>query len=326
VTGLPDLGGAFEDVVVLVALDSTRIDYGLTQDGGTDLRFVASDDETVLPYEVEIWDPQGVSFVWVRVPMVAQGEIVYMYYDGPLEPVGFDATSVWPDHYRGVWHLAGDELDSTAYGHHASGNASTRPGHIGLAGESSGGGSDDGFQVGTTDELSNLFMSGGATLSLWVRPRGSLSGDDLMFKGDPANDGDNPWEFDTDAGEFRFQRRFATGRTRFVGGTVPPYTWTHVALLYDDTNGIASQPRLLVDGIEVPMADQTPGNPSGAPQDDANGALWFGHDVPGVLDEVRVRSGGTPSEVMVDYRSQADALLTFGPFDDTGCSGPPPQG
>ena len=37
-------------------------------DGKADLRFTASDEITELNYEVEKWDTNGDSFVWVQVP------------------------------------------------------------------------------------------------------------------------------------------------------------------------------------------------------------------------------------------------------------------
>ena len=35
---------------------------------GADLRFTDSDGSTVIPYEVEDWNTNGASVVWVRVP------------------------------------------------------------------------------------------------------------------------------------------------------------------------------------------------------------------------------------------------------------------
>src|SRR3990170_1236975 len=46
---------------VLVVLNSSRIDYGLTQNAGQDLRFTDSDGVTLLAHEIEKWDEAGTS-------------------------------------------------------------------------------------------------------------------------------------------------------------------------------------------------------------------------------------------------------------------------
>jgi hypothetical protein len=55
------------DFPVLIALDSTKIDYSKTQNSGQDIRFVDGDG-TALSYEIEKWDESGTSLVWVKVP------------------------------------------------------------------------------------------------------------------------------------------------------------------------------------------------------------------------------------------------------------------
>src|SRR5262249_15113409 len=57
------------DFPVLVELDSSRIDYAQTLPGGRDLRF-ADRAGHLLSYEIEAWNPTGVSTVWVRVPLI----------------------------------------------------------------------------------------------------------------------------------------------------------------------------------------------------------------------------------------------------------------
>ena len=57
------------DFAVLIKLDSTRINYALTQNAGQDLRFVDADG-TLLAHEIESWDESGTSYVWVKVPQI----------------------------------------------------------------------------------------------------------------------------------------------------------------------------------------------------------------------------------------------------------------
>ncbi len=89
---------------VLVVLDPSRIDYGVTQPGGADLRF-ADAAGTPLPFEIESWNPGGVSTIWVKVPLISAGaadDYICMYYDNPAAgPSPLPASDVWSNGYGG---------------------------------------------------------------------------------------------------------------------------------------------------------------------------------------------------------------------------------
>jgi len=109
--------GGYDDFPLLVRLDPTRIDYSKTRPGGDDLRFIDSNDFTVLDYEIERWTPGGTSWVWVRVPNIPGTSLdtIYMYFDGP-PGAGANPPGVWgPGGYNLVHHLdetAGPHTDS----------------------------------------------------------------------------------------------------------------------------------------------------------------------------------------------------------------------
>ncbi len=97
-----------DDFPVLVVLKGSRIDYTKTLNGGEDLRFIDSDDSTVLAHEIEQWDESGTSYVWVKVPRVdgsSDTDFIYMYYDNFTAPDAQDITGVWSNGYAAVWHL-----------------------------------------------------------------------------------------------------------------------------------------------------------------------------------------------------------------------------
>lgn len=88
---------------VLVALDASNIDYALVADPTTDLRFeYATAGKTAnigdnVPFEVEKWDPNGESIVWIRVPELPAGSTtttVLMHY-GPNAAGQADAAATW---------------------------------------------------------------------------------------------------------------------------------------------------------------------------------------------------------------------------------------
>ncbi|MBQ6136864.1 MAG: DUF2341 domain-containing protein, partial [Kiritimatiellae bacterium] len=104
-------GEALANFPVLVKL-STAIDgfsYSDFQlpDGG-DLRFSDSDGN-LLPHEIDTWNPNGVSTVWVKVPSLAENAKITAHY-GCQSPARVDSSKVWDDDYVGVWHLGEEGL------------------------------------------------------------------------------------------------------------------------------------------------------------------------------------------------------------------------
>lgn len=80
------------------------------------LVFTAAGSDEPLPYEVEVWNPAGVTSVWVKAPEVSSDATqLFMYFDGAPENM-LDATSVWDDEFLAVTHMntAGESVpDST---------------------------------------------------------------------------------------------------------------------------------------------------------------------------------------------------------------------
>ena len=113
------------DVPVLVRL-STAIqgfDYDDFVDPvtGADLVFCDESETTVYPHEIDEWNTNGESLVWVRLPGLAAGTTFKMGYGGTpaaVADVNASAHAVWSD-YAGVWHMnedSGTAFDSTANG------------------------------------------------------------------------------------------------------------------------------------------------------------------------------------------------------------------
>ena len=73
---------------------------------------------TQLAYQVDTWNPDGESLVWVMLPRLTDGAEVRCYYGTELDPNGGLAASNWPG-YAGVWHMnatSGAEPDMTGSG------------------------------------------------------------------------------------------------------------------------------------------------------------------------------------------------------------------
>ena len=71
--------------------------------GGGDLRF--SDEEgNLLDSEVDTWNPNGESLVWVKVPQLNRDTKITAHY-GCYSPAAVTPANVWSEGYVGVWHL-----------------------------------------------------------------------------------------------------------------------------------------------------------------------------------------------------------------------------
>ena len=111
---------------VLLRLSAARqsgFDPAACGTGGSNLR-VALSDGTLLAHEIDYWDAEGESTVWVNVPSLASDTVFYVLWspDGGYTPPAFDPSETWPD-YVGVWHmnLDGNKVyDSSANGYTAT--------------------------------------------------------------------------------------------------------------------------------------------------------------------------------------------------------------
>ena len=137
-------GTALTDFPVLVKL-STAIrgfrysDFART-DGG-DLRF-ADANGNLLPHEIDTWNPNGVSTVWVKVPSLFSNATIKACYGCTGESPAVDPKDVWSNGYVGVWHLGESALpmkDSSG----ASSALTQSSGTLGFAAEGIVGGSVD---------------------------------------------------------------------------------------------------------------------------------------------------------------------------------------
>jgi hypothetical protein len=100
--------------------------------GGADIRFF-DDVGNLLAHEIETWDPDGPSKVWVGLPSVTTGtagSTIWLAYDFWFAPPPTPACTddVWVD-YAGVWHLSetapGFYADSSGWNNHGAAGGST---------------------------------------------------------------------------------------------------------------------------------------------------------------------------------------------------------
>jgi autotransporter-associated beta strand protein len=170
--------------LVIVSTNVTNFAYRqFASPLGRDLRFSdAALNE--LNYEIEKWDTNGNSFVWVQIPALTNNTLIYAWWGNPAATTAPGYTTngaVWSGNYVGVWHLnqtpPAVELDSTANGFAATPNS-----NLNSASQQSGvsAGSLNFNGVNTAMNIPNtnaLGLTGGQfTLSAWVNLNNATNG------------------------------------------------------------------------------------------------------------------------------------------------------
>ena len=324
------------DFTVLVQLDPSRFPFGDTSSDGTDVRFVASDDETLLNHEIEQWTSSsmadGIAWIWVRVPKIdarSNSGYIWMYYGNLAPPPPPSTYDSWAPRYRAVWHLDGNSLDSTSHRNDGTDHL------VGAASGKIGGGYDfDGREsyvaVATDVSLNRIFDSptggaAGGTVMAWIRPRGAGEGGygRIVNKahGHLTDDG---WTFEMRAGgscgtSIGFEQAYSASNGDWCAqaGLAAYSAWHLVAVMFDDAAPV-SGPLFWVDGALSSANTLTA--PGGQPLLDDGNDLHIGslastmdYTFDGVIDEVRlVDAVLSPSWLAAEYLNMTDAFITFG--------------
>jgi len=173
---------------VLLILDTNIVNFSYNQfaapDSGGDLRFANSNEAVVLNYEIEEWNSNGSSYVWVQVPELAgTNTYIWAYWGNSADtnpPAYTSDGSTWTNTYSGVWHLTEDagavRNDSTGNNNDATpnltygANPGRSSGRIGRCNIFSGANS---LGVSNSASLSTAVTTG-LTASAWIRSKVDL--------------------------------------------------------------------------------------------------------------------------------------------------------
>ena len=307
---------------VLVVLNSSRIDYAKTRNDGFDLRFVDSNDSTVLDYEIEKWDESGNSYVWVRVPQIdlsSSTDFIWMYYGNAGAANVQNAAAVWAG-YSVVHHLdetSGPHLDSTSNGNNSSViDVQTQASPLGIIDGA------DVFSAASTDNVdvpdsASLDMAAGDSflVEAWINTVNA--GDQMVVdKESQGTPGDGEIQLWTSGGNASFWLNDGAANARANSATaVANGAWHY---LVGRWNEAANTAEVFVDGVSVASASNglgaiaTTGTPLVIGQEgDAN----RGFDFDGRIDEVRVaKVFRTDNWIKAQNKSMRDnAFVNFGP-------------
>ena len=283
---------------VLVRISPERIGefkYGDCQQNGADISFTDMDG-TALAHEVDTWNTDGESLVWVKVPTLSGKETKFKFRwcdAGTSENV---PTMVWAG-YAGVWHLGeqtgNNYADSTGHGLTATNAVSAT---ITDACEAKAGKVGDGrwqpklaLRIPSYDAQN---VGGTFTASGWFYMDERTAYESFFNRKKAWNEGKG-WQSNMQSSD---KNIFVAGSdtttsTAWNFGSSVKGRWIHFALVYNGT-----KVSLYENGVKV-------GNDVTIIAVQDNGReLVVGSSITGTLDEIRIRDAvGSADWVKADY-------------------------
>ncbi|MDD4018884.1 MAG: DUF2341 domain-containing protein, partial [Kiritimatiellae bacterium] len=174
------------DFPALVVLNEG--DAGFSYDGflsplGYDLRFSNATETAELDYEIESWDPEGISHVWVRIPEFTSNVMIRAYWGNPAaagQPASCTNGAVWSSPYKGVWHLSPSLADSTVYannGYHPTNATLDVEGPVGRARQTG-----TGRNIRMSGASTHLALTNTFTYSFWSKASYPTAGGGYIYQ------------------------------------------------------------------------------------------------------------------------------------------------
>ena len=285
---------------------------------GADLCFIDMDGNG-LPFEIDTWDPDGTSFVWVTLPSMEHGTQFVMCWGSATSGKTVCADNPFAG-YKGVWHMnATSPADASGNGNDgtAAGSAAVAAGRIGSAL----------FLQNKSDYVTcstnqpNSELKDGFTVEGWAN-LANTSGNHCIF-------GKNLFISLRTSGNNQIQVTTPGKKDHNMNATVPAAgTWWHVVLTFQKNTGNGC--KVYVNGA---LAVQTG---SGDIQDQSQPTeMWLGRNqwgndqnFQGLLDEIRLSAGIQSADwISASYATQSDpAFLEAGAAQEYEASAAPDVG
>ena len=329
-SGKNSLGGnSANDVPVLVRISESipGFSYDDLATGGSDLAFGVENggELTIYPHEIETWDPEGESLIWVKVPTLSAETKFTMYYGNGVS-VADSSTNVWSN-YVGVWHLnesSGNAKDATGHGLTADPTgANAAEDSIGVVNCPVGTGRQMASAKGRKSYLvvadtnpSKLDCGNSLTFSGWFKAYDTSTSYSMRYVSRKNSYTDtNGWEvearYDTKSADIPAKTVSARGANKGdYTAEVPDirYYWVHLSLVYDDrnltyyVNGVPQDPLTLNSACSNNDLKLAFGNnPSGSEPN------WWG-----LMDELRLSADPVSTQYAVaEYHAMTKEFLSY---------------
>ena len=274
---------------------------------------IRDDAGTELPYQIERWNPDGNTVIWVKTTVRAGTDDQFLTLDGlGTTPTATAAAligqSVWSNNFQAVLHLDGSKTDATGrWNLDTNSGCSIVDGPCGPA-------TDFGGKTGMV--TTNCTVDYPAqTWSFWVSYRGGSLGRvwHKYLPGSPSSD--NFVWIRGNAGAKNCDIHFQDS----VGGcdvspTVNAWDTLKQVTIVSDTSDPLAKPLFYINGER----SETYGGYTWAPRSSTRGTYYIGNrsdltrSLNGVMDEFRLSSGvRSAAWIKADYLSQSDTLVDY---------------
>lgn len=229
---------------VLVRLHEGNFPFTMLKEDGSDLRVLADDHKTELPFHLERYDAlMNEAFLWVRLPEFKEGadpSKVWLYFGNAVAENAGSSKDTYPEPALLVYHFAERGAPPRDYSTKEN-TASTAP--TPTEGALIGAGAilfgTNGMKIPASDSL-KWEAGSQLTVMAWVKPSAPAN-DAVLYR---REEGGNAFVFGVDEGVAYVEVKDASGTTRSSGGEpIGEGAWRHLAAVAG-----AGKIDLLVDG------------------------------------------------------------------------------
>ena len=300
---------------VLVRLSESIPGFSYDKCKSDELRFALADG-TLLAHDIDYWNANGESTVWVNVPEFTSNTVIRACwgFKPGREPLDRPSDEAWTD-YVGVWHFSeasGSARDSSVNGYHTTdgGTVSNLDAKVGLSRNIN--------KTTLNTSVSNLAGTGNRkplttvskfTISGWMYSTMDIGvGDNykwpqMMRNKNNWSDG-NGWFTGYEGSSVKFNA-VGSGSTRTIPDlpTSVYNNWVYLTIVFDDATTTIYEDGALVGSYAINVVKASTSYP-----------LRFGEQFIGRFDEFRIHDGVQSAiYAAADYATQTDSdFLTFG--------------
>lgn len=269
--------------LVVFNTDLTSFSYGgFESTNGWDLRFTDDTETNEINFEIEKWNTNGDSFVWVQVPILTNNAFIWALWgnefntDPIAESIG---RGTWNDDYLGVWHMQSgtDAPDSTTNLYHGTEVGTVTQVVDALIGD--GNDFDQDADYFTVPDNAAFTLGVNYTVEAWVNSDpigntwegffGTYNGNGFIMA--LQNDGINEWS------------AWVDGDWTYSGDEVTDDVWHHLVL-----TGDSGARRMYLDGQYVGSDTARSVDNGGELHLGAAGTSWAANRFDGTCDEFRM--------------------------------------
>ncbi len=337
-------GAALTNFPMLVRVKNNQplgFRYDQAFSDGSDLRFYAVDstgaivltdgEPTPLAYQIESWNPDGETIIWVKVPRYESGPVAMMTW-APVEgrdlPATPAATEVWSS-FAGVWHMTetieadaaekAKSLDSTVNENHATpmkGTATTADyrqmvSTNGIVGNARVNSSTESVQSGTRLLTAKATTLGSTfTFSGWYRM--FASGQYPRMAGSKQANNAPGWSVETVGGSSTrlVVRGNATSSVNYGADNDDMVAdWVFLTFVFEGTSSKLYSNGELVADVTIPAVVNTT-----LPLAFGSNSNGNEYSLNGAYDELRLMGVALSDDwIKADYLQMREGAATFGP-------------